>query len=253
MTNGNKNQDQYENHVIVFLWKAEEGWPVEIVSENIAQFGYSQKEFAGEMRKYADIVHPDDIERVKYHLDEVCASGAKDFTDSYRILTASGDIRRVLEKTLIERDLNGEITHLQGFVIDITEQFGEIKDYSDFTIPTEPVIIFVWKAERGWPVEYVSEEIRHLGYDPEEFLSGSIDYASIIHQSDLPNVVTNLDARVKEGYDNFDQEYRIYTKSGEIRNVVEHTFIVRDDEGKAISYQGIIEEITSKTDPELVL
>lgn len=244
MTNG--KESQYKNQVVVFLWKAEDGWPVEFVSENITQFGYSQKDFVGQMRRYEDIVHPDDIERLKYHLDEVCDSGSKEFTDCYRILTASGDIRRVLEKTIIERDASGEETHFQGFVIDITEQFGEIKDYDDFLDPAKPVIIFVWKAVVGWPVEYVSDGIRHLGYNPEEFLTGNIDYASIIHEEDLPMVVENLNARIREGYDDFDQEYRIYTKSGEIHNVTEHTFIVRDDKGNPTAYQGIIEEITPK-------
>ena len=48
-----------------------EGWPVELVSENIAQFGYSPEEFISGAVSYASIVHPDDLERVgRYKLNQ---------------------------------------------------------------------------------------------------------------------------------------------------------------------------------------
>ena len=49
---------------IVFKWRATEGWPVEYVSPNIRQFGYAAEDFTSGKVPYADIVHPDDIERI---------------------------------------------------------------------------------------------------------------------------------------------------------------------------------------------
>ncbi|MBP2029340.1 PAS domain S-box-containing protein [Methanohalophilus levihalophilus] len=239
----NMQGSSYENPVVVFLWKAEKGWPVEFVSENIRQFGYSPDDFTKGHRKYASIVHPDDLERLRKSLADICETNLKDYTHCYRIVTPSGESRRVLEKTLIERDSNGTITHFQGFVIDITDQTDEIEDFSDFILTTEPVAIFVWKAEKGWPVEYVSEDIQYFGYTPEDFLSGSINYADIIHPEDLPRIEEQLEKQTDSGEEDFYQEYRIYSKSGELRNVAERTLIIRDKNRKAISYQGIIEKI----------
>lgn len=237
-----KQNTEYDNPVVVFLWKAEKGWPVEFVSESIRQFGYSPEDFIRGKRKYVNIVHPDDLERIRESLAKIREKGLKDYTHCYRIVTASGESRRVLEKTLVERDDSGTITHFQGFVIDITDQVDEIEDFSDYIVTAEPVVIFIWKAKKGWPVEYVSNDIQHFGYTTEEFLSGSINYADIVHPDDLPKVQNNLEKQVQEGRNDFYQDYRIYSKHGNIRNVSERTLIIRDDDGKAVAFQGIIEK-----------
>ncbi len=238
-----KQNNEYNNPVVVFLWKAEKGWPVEFVSGSVQQFGYSPEEFINAKRKYVSIVHPDDLERIRASLDKIREKGLKDYTHCYRIVTASGENRRVLEKTLVERDANGTITHFQGFVIDITDQVDEIEDFSNYIVTAEPVVIFIWKAEKGWPVEYVSNEIQHFGYTTEEFLSGSINYADIIHPDDLLKVENELQKQVLEGHNDFYQDYRIFSKHGDIRKVSERTLIIRDDDGKAVAFQGIIEKV----------
>ncbi len=40
----------------------------------------------------------------------------------YRIFTGDGNIRWVEERTFIQRDNKGDVTHFQGIVIDITER-----------------------------------------------------------------------------------------------------------------------------------
>lgn len=40
----------------------------------------------------------------------------------YRIFTKAGDLRWVNERAFIQRNKEGEITHLQGLVLDITER-----------------------------------------------------------------------------------------------------------------------------------
>jgi hypothetical protein len=42
-------------------------------------------------------------------------------------------------------------------------------------INESPAVIFLWKNSEGWPVEYVSENVRDLfGYSAEEFMTGRI-------------------------------------------------------------------------------
>ncbi|WP_445475276.1 PAS domain S-box protein [Methanococcoides methylutens] len=107
--------------VIVFLWKAEHNWPVEFVSDNISQFGYSAKDFMSEKLLYGDIIHPSDIDKVRNKYSEFSEDERKDFTQEYRILTKSGEIRWVEERTFIQHDEDGLITSIQGVIVDITE------------------------------------------------------------------------------------------------------------------------------------
>jgi PAS domain S-box-containing protein len=106
--------------VIVFLWKYEEGWPIEFVSESITRLGYDVEDFTSHGILYGDIVHPDDLEKMKSELDMHVESGFSDHTSEYRILTKTGEIRWVDDRTVIQRSEKGEI-HLQGIILDITE------------------------------------------------------------------------------------------------------------------------------------
>jgi len=108
--------------VTVFLWRPEKYWPAEFVSENIKQFGYTVEEFTSGKLLYGNIVHPDDLERVERELSRRIEEDNVDFSQEYRILTKSGEIRWVDERTFIEADENGVVNYLKGIILDITER-----------------------------------------------------------------------------------------------------------------------------------
>ncbi len=107
---------------VVFKWKATKGWPIEFVSRNISQFGYTLEDFSLFRINYADIVHPNDLERVENELQKQIESESNEFTIIYRLLTKYGEIRWVDERTFIIRDDEGNVTHLQGIVVNIDER-----------------------------------------------------------------------------------------------------------------------------------
>ncbi|WP_445475450.1 PAS domain-containing protein [Methanococcoides methylutens] len=110
------------SQAVIFQWKTDEDWTVDFVSDNILQFGYEMEEFKDGKLKYVDIVHPDDISQLK---EKFLEYAKKDkligFTRQYRIKTKFGEIRWVDERSLIRRNENGEIDHIQGIIFDITE------------------------------------------------------------------------------------------------------------------------------------
>ncbi len=108
--------------VVLFRWKAEEGWPVAYVSQNIIQFGYFPEELLSGVVPYSSIVHPDDLERVAFEVQKYSADGTDQFQQEYRIVTRDRQIRWIDDRTVIERDTHGQITHYQGIVIDITDR-----------------------------------------------------------------------------------------------------------------------------------
>ncbi|AKB86099.1 hypothetical protein MCMEM_2046 [Methanococcoides methylutens MM1] len=108
--------------VVVFLWKNEPNWPVEVVSDNILQFGYTANELISGEVLYSDIIYPDDLEYVRSTFEKKPGETNKGLTADYRIITKSGDVRWVRERTLIRRDEDGKISHYQGIILDITER-----------------------------------------------------------------------------------------------------------------------------------
>ncbi|WMW24739.1 GAF domain-containing protein [Methanolobus sediminis] len=111
-----------DSPVTIFIWKPEERWPVEFVSENVKQFGYSSEEFLSGRLKYEDIIHPDDIERVHREVTEYSETCVDNFVQEYRILTPSGETRYVDDRTIIRRDESGNIQYYEGIILDISQR-----------------------------------------------------------------------------------------------------------------------------------
>jgi len=108
--------------VVLFRWRAEEGWPVEFVSKNVIRFGYTPEELLSGATPFSSMIHPGDLERVASEVAEHVGSGAESFQQEYRIVTRDGSIRWVDDRTVIERDVEGRVTHYQGTVLDISER-----------------------------------------------------------------------------------------------------------------------------------
>jgi len=108
--------------VVLFRWKGDDEWPVELVSENVIQFGYTPDEFLSGSISYSSIVHPDDLERVTREVHDYCNEGADQIYLEYRIMTKGGEIRWVNEHTNVERDTAGGVKNFEGIVIDVTER-----------------------------------------------------------------------------------------------------------------------------------
>lgn len=109
-----------------------------------------------------------------------------------------------------------------------------------------PATIFLWRPEKYWPADFVSDNIKEFGYTAEEFTSGQLLYGNIIYPEDLSRVEKELARKIEEDCTDFTQEYRILTKSGEIRWVEERTFIEVDDTGVVKNLKGIILDITER-------
>jgi len=108
--------------VVLFRWKGEDAWPVELVSGNIIQFGYTPDEFLSGAIAYSSIVHPDDLDRVTREVHDYCNDGVGQFRLEYRIRTKDGEIRWVNEHSNIERDTAGGVKNFEGIIIDVTER-----------------------------------------------------------------------------------------------------------------------------------
>ncbi len=110
------------SNTLLFRWRYAPGWPVELVSQNVSQFGYTADQFLNNELCYDEIIHPHDLDRVAAEVQHHSESGEDLFEQEYRIRCSNGAIRWVFDRTVIERDEHDEITHYQGIVIDITDR-----------------------------------------------------------------------------------------------------------------------------------
>jgi PAS domain S-box-containing protein len=250
------------SQVVLFLWKNEEKWPAEFVSENVVNFGYTEEDFISGRVLYGDIIHPDDLRNLEEELDKRIKSGAPDFNMEYRIFTKTGDLRWINERTFIQRNSGGEVTHFQGVVLDITERKSseeilekvlKMQKVLTTVINNSPAVVFMWRDEEYWPATFVSDNVVQFGYTVDDFISQKILYGKIMHPDDLKKVEEELERHIRKGEVSFNSEYRIFTKAGDLRWVNERTFIQREGDGNVTYFQGILLDITPRKKVEEAL
>ncbi|SFM46050.1 PAS domain-containing protein [Methanolobus profundi] len=108
------------------------------------------------------------------------------------------------------------------------------------------VIAFLRSPAEDAPVEFISKGIEAFGYKVEDFTSGKVTFGDLIHPEDKDRAFLELTENALEGASELKQTYRIRTKKEYVRFVEERTAIMRDDNGKVIFYQGVLEDITDK-------
>jgi PAS domain S-box-containing protein len=162
---------------VAFLWKNEEGWPVQFASENVENlFGYTAEQFVSSKVDYASIIHPDDLEKVAREVLRFSQEqGRIRFThEPYRIVTQDGTVKWLDDRTYIRRDEKGKITHYQGIVEDITERL-KIEDALRASeanyraiFDTANDAIFVHEIETGAILDVNRKMTEMYGYTIEE-------------------------------------------------------------------------------------
>ncbi|MEA2094420.1 MAG: diguanylate cyclase, partial [Pseudomonadota bacterium] len=116
-----------------------------------------------------------------------------------------------------------------------------------------PVTVFRWRAEAGWPIEYVSKTVSQFGFDGGELIRRQALFSSLIHKDDLQRVeqakIGETDGRfMSHGFD-----YRIVRANGDVRWVYDYTIPVRDGLGEITHYAGYLLDITDRKQADFEL
>ena len=108
--------------VTVFRCTAEQGWPIEYISETISQYGYDSKRLVEEKTCYARLVHASDVERIAGSELQSGQDGTHYIGIDYRIVCSNGDVRWVYSYSIPVKDDAGVLTHYAGYILDITNR-----------------------------------------------------------------------------------------------------------------------------------
>ncbi|HOV28591.1 MAG TPA: PAS domain S-box protein [Synergistales bacterium] len=214
-------------------------------------FGFSAPEVLG--RKIDDLLHePPDERAAALELNLASQDGRPRSLEGTRI--GKNGVPVFVSVTVIPRkEPGGEISGTFAIYRDLTErrQKEQALKISSTIIEGSPVVVFRWKAEKGWPVEYVSDNIRQFGYTPEELTAPGFHYAKIIHPEDLPRVESETEALEAKGSSSFCHQYRIVMKNGEHRWVVERNRPERDSSGGLLYHFGVVIDDTERRNAEM--
>lgn len=138
---------------VAWRWRNEEGWPVEYVSANVSSLGYDAAEFMDGRVKFADIVHPNDLERVGREVMQHVQAHAHDFEQEYRVRTRDGRWRWISDHTVIEYLPDGSVRGFAGYTLDTTERklneerLRQSEEHLRLLIQSTPVGVISWTTD----------------------------------------------------------------------------------------------------------
>ncbi|MBF0249609.1 MAG: PAS domain S-box protein [Alphaproteobacteria bacterium] len=118
-----------------------------------------------------------------------------------------------------------------------------------------PTVVFRWRNEYGWPVEYVSANVEAvLGYGPERFLDGELSYSSIIEPEFMAQLIEETAKAEQADTRSFERApYRVVDANGKSIWLREHTLVVRGGDGHVVGFIGYVNDITHLKDTEHLL
>jgi PAS domain S-box-containing protein len=242
---------------IAFTRLAEDHWSVKFVSENIKQFGFAPLDFYSGRVTFADLVHPDDRKRVSAEVKEYSDKGLNEFAQEYRLVTASGEIRWVDDRTWIHRESDGRIGYYQGIILDITqkkkieEALLRSRSMLETVLDTIPVRVF-WKDLDSNYLGCNRPFANDSGLDSPEELIGKNDFQT--GWKDQAEFYRADDRAVMEsGLPKLRYEEPQTTPDGSTIWLRTSKIPLQDVDGKTIGVLGTYEDITDLKEVEAAL
>jgi PAS domain S-box-containing protein len=153
------------------------------------------------------------------------------------------------------RDADGDVVGIVETIHDIGEAHrreqamtGEIDRLRRIERAVEdgPAIVLLRSPEAPWPVEYVSANVQRLERQPEMFTENGLRLEDLIHPDDVDGATMTLHAALRAGRIHSCCRYRVRTPRGGVREIEDHTFIRRDDDGTPLRLQTVL---LDRTDP----
>lgn len=234
--------------VVLFRWRAAEGWPVAMVSQNVTQFGYTSEELLSGTFPFASLVHPEDLERVVREVQEYSTNGADRFQQEYRIVTKDGGARWVDDRTVVERNKDGRITFYQGIVLDITERkrvedaLVERSQFIASLLRAIPVAVF-FKDKEGRYVGCNDAFAEFMGVTAEEIRGKTVHE---LWPSELADKYHHMDLELMQNQEHQEYEFQVKAKNGQTHPVIFAKDVYCDKNGEVAGLVGAFLDITER-------
>jgi two-component system, cell cycle sensor histidine kinase and response regulator CckA len=237
---------------IMFKWSADEGWPVEYVSNNVAQIGYTAQDFLNGEVVFSEIIHPDDLEQVIQEVMDYSASGVSQFFQTYRIIDLLGRTRWIDDWTHIVRNSEGSITHYHGFIIDTTEREVTSKLFQDSEDRMEVALLGAELGTWDWDIPsgriiYNDRWAQMLGYELSDIEAHFSTFEKLINPEDKPGTIETLESHFAGKKGLYQTEFRMRHKNGSwVWILASGKVLERSADGKPLRIAGTHQDISTR-------
>lgn len=218
-------------------------------NELFALFGLSPNNFKPQRDSFYSLLHPNDQPSFDKLVESLSNETKTQF--EFRAKHSSGKWLYLELTAEAKYDKDNNFIGSIGTMQDITErkEAQAALRYAYNIINRSPAVVFRWKNIQDLPVDFVSNNVLELtGYSTEDFLNKRISYDDIIHPEDRERVSFEVLQANSSNINNMyhHEPYRLITKNGETKWVLDTTYIRRNTAGKVMFREGIVYDITKQ-------
>ncbi len=241
---------------VVFIDSHEESPTCYYVSpQSTEMLGYTPEEFQDDPALFFRIMHPEDVDRVGNAWVDAVRHGDS-FLCDFRLIRRDGELVSVREAAVLIRDGDGNPAYWQGLIQDLTDrkraEDGLRASEARYRMLVEqvPAVVYEMGPDDERRTLFVNPQVEALfGYSREEWLDQPDIWIELLHPDDREIELAAHDLHNETG-EPWSQEYRLIANDGRVVWVRDQARLVRDEEGNASTWQGIMLDITGQKDME---
>ncbi len=239
-----------QSPVIVATWTVGERWPVGYISSNVSQLGYSADDFLSGRVSYMDVVYPDDLPRLRAEVARGNESGPPSWRLEYRVLTSSGEVRWISERTLvIQKD--GVAVGWQGVLLDITDQKLAERRIRDLAMIVDSSHDAIYGMDLDGRITSWNQAATDLyGYSAAEAIGAEGEF---LVPDEVRMEVASVRARVRNGEKVDNYESVRLRKDGSRVDVSITLSPVRNDSGAVVGFSATVRDISERKKADRLL
>jgi PAS domain S-box-containing protein len=234
----------------------DEHQPLPLTATQIERvLGYGPEEWRSREHFWAEVIHPEDRERVLRELKRSERTGEPRHTE-YRMQAKDGRTVWVHDEArLIERDAAGRPSVFQGLLVDVTarkeaeEALREAELRFRTIIEQIPAITFIEAPNlapgRAQLLDLSPQTEQILGYPPDELIRRPLHLWSLVLPEDRERVLAESERSQRTG-EPFDLEFRVVARDGRTVWLHVKATLVRDQDGRPRYRHGVALDVTDR-------
>lgn len=197
-------------------------------------------------------VHPDDRSDVERRLMDLDRQGGGAM--EYRIVRSDGEIRKILDRSRVERDPNGCITRSLGVHLDVTDiwraqrERDELSNRVELIASSMGVGLWEWRLPVG-QMTWSEQMFALVGHDVPRSMG---EWRALIHPEDRERSHALLIDVIKRG-DSTQLDYRTVWPDGSAHWLANRVRAERAADGRAVRLFGVTWDITERKIAESAL
>ena len=199
---------------------------------------------------------------------ETVVGDASDFGSAARPLFEKGDVKSVLAVPIFvdghwrglisfdacrserrwgaaEIETFKAVAELVGGAVARMRHLQQLAD-ANRIIESSPTILYRLGPQPPFPLTYMSQNIRHYGYDAGELLAEPNTWLRMIEEEDIPPILANINSLIEGKADHVQLDFRLQKPDGSAIWFDSESYALRDATGTLTAIEGILNDVTER-------